>query len=126
MGCASRPTCPSAPTPSTSRRCPTSRRSDAALRTMTERPRLAVSLGDVRGIGPEIVAAALADERVRAAAELRIVGPASAGIPVDESVGEWPADAERSESLAGRLAGAAVERAVDLAPSRAVDRRGPA
>jgi len=88
---------------------------------MTARPRLAVSLGDVRGIGPEIVAAALADERVRAAADLYIVGPSNAGPDVDEQVGEWPADAERSEALAGRLAGAAVERAVDLALAGKVD-----
>jgi 4-hydroxythreonine-4-phosphate dehydrogenase len=88
---------------------------------MTARPRLAVSLGDVRGIGPEIVAAAVADERVRAAADLHIVGPAGAGAHVDEPIGEWPADGGRSEALAGRLAGAAVERAVDLALAGTVD-----
>ena len=39
-----------------------------------QRPRLAVTLGDPRGIGPEIVARALADERVRAACEVVVVG----------------------------------------------------
>jgi 4-hydroxythreonine-4-phosphate dehydrogenase len=90
---------------------------------MTDRPRLAVSLGDVRGIGPEIVATALTDERVRAAADLYIVGPANAGIEVHEEIGKWsPSDgAEGDEAVAGRFAGAAVERAIDLALSGAVD-----
>ena len=79
---------------------------------MTDRPRLAVTLGDVRGIGPEIVAAAARDARVRAAAELRLVGPPLPGLAVDESVGEWT---DPSEAAAGRLAGLAVDRAVDLA-----------
>jgi len=90
---------------------------------MTDRPRLAVSLGDVRGIGPEIVAAALTDERVRANADLYIVGPADAGVAVDDEIGRWsPSDgAEGDEAAAGRFAGAAVERAVDLALGGAVD-----
>jgi 4-hydroxythreonine-4-phosphate dehydrogenase len=90
---------------------------------MTDRPRLAVSLGDVRGIGPEIVATALTDERVRAAANLYIVGPANARIDVDEEIGQWsPSDgAEGDEAVAGRFAGAAVERAIDLALSGEVD-----
>jgi 4-hydroxythreonine-4-phosphate dehydrogenase len=90
---------------------------------MIDRPRLAVSLGDVRGIGPEIVATARADERVRAAADLYIVGPANAGIDVDEEIGQWsPSDgAEGDEAVAGRFAGAAVERAIDLALSGEVD-----
>jgi 4-hydroxythreonine-4-phosphate dehydrogenase len=90
---------------------------------MTDRPRLAVSLGDVRGIGPEIVATALTDERVRAAADLYIVGPANAGIEVDEEIGRWSASdgAEGDGAVAGRFAGAAVERAIDLALSGAVD-----
>ena len=85
---------------------------------MIGRPRLAVTLGDVRGIGPEIVAAALADPRVRAAAELRLVGPALPGLDVAESVGEWT---EQSEASAGRLAGLAVDRAIELARDGAVD-----
>ena len=85
---------------------------------MSDRPRLAVTLGDVRGIGPEIVAAAAADPRVRAAAELRLVGPPLPGLAVDEPVGEWAA---RTEANAGRLAGLAVDRAIDLAQRGAVD-----
>ena len=79
---------------------------------MSHRPRLAVTLGDVRGIGPEIVAAAAADSRGRAAAELRLVGPSSEGLVVDERVGDWSGG---SEAEAGRLAGLAVDRAIDLA-----------
>ena len=88
---------------------------------MTGRPRLAVTLGDVRGIGPEIVRAAAADPRVRAAAALRLVGPALPDLPVDVDVGAWPRDGERSEALAGRLAGTAVDRAIALAQSGDVD-----
>ncbi|MDB4908492.1 MAG: 4-hydroxythreonine-4-phosphate dehydrogenase [Gemmatimonadetes bacterium] len=81
------------------------------------RPRLAVTLGDVRGIGPEIVAAARADARVQEAAELVIVGPRDAGVDVDEMVGEWMA---ASSAEAGRLAGRAIERAVALAQAGTV------
>lgn len=83
------------------------------------RPRLAVSLGDPRGIGPEITTAALRDDRVRAAAQLLIVGPRGCGVDVDESVGEWRDSGSVAER--GRLAGRAVERAVDLALRGEVD-----
>jgi 4-hydroxythreonine-4-phosphate dehydrogenase len=76
-------------------------------------PRLAVTLGDVRGIGPEIIAKALAHASVRASAHFVVVGPAGAGIPVDESVGDWRPSG--TAAAAGRLAGRAIERAVQLA-----------
>ena len=83
------------------------------------RPRLAVTLGDPRGIGPEIVAAARADPRVRAAADLFVIGPSDiAG--VDETVGEWGV-AHRSLAQGGRCAGLAVDRAVELALAGTVD-----
>jgi len=41
-----------------------------------QKPRLALTLGDPAGVGPEIALAALADARVRAAARLVVVGPA--------------------------------------------------
>ncbi len=85
---------------------------------MSYRPRLAVTLGDVRGIGPEIVAAAAADSRVRAAAELRLVGPSLRGLVVDERIGDWSGG---SEADAGRLAGLAVDRAIELAQRGDVD-----
>lgn len=79
--------------------------------------RLAVTLGDVRGIGPEIVAAVRGDAAIRELAELVIIGPASVGLPVDIAVGEWTATpgAPERAALAGRLAGRAIEQAVALA-----------
>ena len=64
-------------------------------------PKLAVTLGDPRGIGPEIVAKALADPRVRGACECVVLETGAAG-PLDERT-------------AGRAAGAAIERAVTMA-----------
>jgi 4-hydroxythreonine-4-phosphate dehydrogenase len=83
-------------------------------------PRLAVTLGDPRGIGPEVVAKALADPRVRSEAELVTVGPSGAGMDVADVVGAWSA-ARSSPELAGSLAGRAVERAIALAQSGSVD-----
>jgi 4-hydroxythreonine-4-phosphate dehydrogenase len=85
---------------------------------MSAAPRLAVTLGDPRGIGPEIVAALRADERVRASARLVLVGPSGTEVPVDEAVGAWAA--RQSAANAGRLAGLAIARAVELARSGAV------
>ncbi len=82
------------------------------------RPRLAVTVGDPRGIGPEVVAAARVDARVRAAAELHVIGPAGLD-GVDEAVGAWDSDG-RSAALAGRCAGLAVDRAIELAMTRTV------
>jgi 4-hydroxythreonine-4-phosphate dehydrogenase len=83
------------------------------------RPRLAVTVGDPRGIGPEIVAKMLRDGRAPRAATLVIVGPEGTEARVDESVGQWRSDA--APALAGKLAGAAIERAVALARTGAVD-----
>jgi 4-hydroxythreonine-4-phosphate dehydrogenase len=81
------------------------------------RPRLAVTLGDPRGIGPEIVARMLRDGRASAAADLVIVGPRGVEVEPAEVVGDWrPGD----DRLAGKLAGAAIERAVALAQAGTV------
>ena len=82
-------------------------------------PRLAVTLGDPRGIGPEITAAALRDERVGAAARLVIVGPRGCGVDVDHEVGEWHPTGSVAE--AGALAGRAVDLAIELALRGDVD-----
>ncbi|HZO17436.1 MAG TPA: 4-hydroxythreonine-4-phosphate dehydrogenase PdxA [Gemmatimonadaceae bacterium] len=82
------------------------------------RPRLAITLGDPRGIGPEIVARALADPEIRSASELVVVGPRGAGVEVHESVGTWTPDGDAA--AAGRLAGLAIERAVALAQGGSV------
>ena len=83
------------------------------------RPRLAVTLGDPRGIGPEIVARALHDPEVVAAAEYVLVGPSGLAVRADEDIGRW--DGSQGAAAAGRLAGLAVERAVALAHRGEVD-----
>ena len=90
---------------------------------MTNRVRLAVTLGDPRGIGPEIVDAVRSDHELAALVELTIVGPSGTGVPVDESIGDWTpsADREKRAATAGQLAGRAIERAVELAQSGRVD-----
>ena len=57
--------------------------------TTGARPRLAVTLGDPRGIGPKIVEKARHDPRVIRAADLVVIGPRGAGTAVDGGVGEW-------------------------------------
>ena len=84
---------------------------------MTGTPLLAITLGDPRGIGPEIVRTALATPGVAGAARFVVVGPEGTGVPVDESVGRWGGG---TAAEAGRLAGLAIERAVALALSGAV------
>jgi 4-hydroxythreonine-4-phosphate dehydrogenase len=86
------------------------------------RPRIAVTLGDPRGIGPEVTAKALADPAVRGLADFLLVGadagPAFPGVRA-ESVGSWtPAS---GATAAGRLAGEAVRRGVELALAGEVD-----
>jgi 4-hydroxythreonine-4-phosphate dehydrogenase len=81
--------------------------------------RLAITLGDPRGIGAEIVRKALFDSRVSASCEAVIVGPSGLDVRPDISVGAWleggsPADA-------GRAAGDAIERAVAMAAAGEVD-----
>ena len=83
------------------------------------RPRLAVTLGDVRGIGPEIVGKALDAAAVREAAELVVVGPAGSHVSVNEQTGTWTPGGDAA--AAGRFAGRAIERAVALALEGEVD-----
>jgi len=92
-------------------------------------PTLAITLGDPRGIGPEIVRAALATPEVAGAARLVVVGPEGTGVPVQEAIGAWTGgtgpsaadDAGRArDAEAGRLAGRAIERAVALAQAGTV------
>jgi 4-hydroxythreonine-4-phosphate dehydrogenase len=90
--------------------------------------RLAVTLGDPRGIGPEIVAAAL---EAPLDATITLVGAEDqvAGIPAATrlSVGTWGlgsgerADDRTRTIRAGRIAGHAVEAAVKLALAGEVD-----
>jgi 4-hydroxythreonine-4-phosphate dehydrogenase len=77
--------------------------------------RIAVTVGDPRGIGPEIIAKALADPRVGGRSDLVVVGPGDIGLDVDEQVGKW--NSAGGAALAGKLSGLAIDRAVHLAMS---------
>lgn len=83
-------------------------------------PTLAITLGDPRGIGPELVAATLADPRVASVARFVVVGPTGTPARVDDAVGAWSGGVGARDDLprdreAGALAGRAIERAVALA-----------
>jgi 4-hydroxythreonine-4-phosphate dehydrogenase len=84
-----------------------------------QRPRLAITLGDVRGIGPEIIQKAVSSREVGDAASFVFVGPAGVGIQPDEVTGHWRHDSTAVD--AGRFAGRAIERAVALALEGRVD-----
>ncbi|MGH7614516.1 MAG: 4-hydroxythreonine-4-phosphate dehydrogenase PdxA [Gemmatimonadales bacterium] len=94
---------------------------------MARRPRLAVTLGDPRGIGPEVVARALGEAAL--AADVVLVGPDDqmGGIAARSrlSVGEWGQDAGRGDdaraTAAGLLSVRSIERAVWLARAGEVD-----
>lgn len=95
---------------------------------VTRPVRLAITLGDARGIGPEIVAKALSDERLHhSGTSFTIIGPSGAGVDVDESVGDWLAvlasgvSPRESAALAGKFSGLAIERAVALVQSGLAD-----
>jgi 4-hydroxythreonine-4-phosphate dehydrogenase len=95
---------------------------------MTSLPRIAITLGDPRGIGPEITARVLAEG---VEAEVTVVGaddqiagmPARAKVPVGTwGQGSGERDGDRTRAMrAGRLAGHAVETAVKLALQGEVD-----
>lgn len=96
---------------SAARRAP-ARRGDE--RTPLAPPRIAITLGDPRGIGPEVVAKALGQLGDRVLDPV-IVGPEGTEVGVADAVGSWLPDG--SAATAGRLAGLAIERAVSLARS---------
>lgn len=80
--------------------------------------RLAMTVGDPRGIGPEIVAKALADPRVGERCDVVVVGPEMHGLAVSEPVERWLG--EEGAAYAGKLSGLAIERAVELATTGVV------
>ena len=95
---------------------------------MSRLPRIAVTMGDPAGVGPEVVVKALVAEEVRAACRTLVVGDLGrlqraaelCGVPVPpdvEQVGELPADLAFGElsALAGDAAYRYVRRAVELA-----------
>jgi 4-hydroxythreonine-4-phosphate dehydrogenase len=82
---------------------------------VTGRPRLAVTLGDPRGIGPEVVAKALAGRPLEA--EIALIGAEDqiAPIPAARRIGVGVWRSGEGEVSAGRMAASAVEQAVRLA-----------
>lgn len=86
-------------------------------------PRIAITLGDPRGIGPEVVSSALSTSDVRETARFVLVGPPGlvAPIPGVEAVevGDWQPGAP--PAAAGRVAGQAVRTAVEMALDGRVD-----
>jgi 4-hydroxythreonine-4-phosphate dehydrogenase len=91
------------------------------------RPRIALTLGDPRGIGPEVTMAALGDPHLAEAAEYVVVGPEPDSLdpvfrlPVAArhvSTGEWRGGGDRE---AGEHSGRAIDLGISLALSGAVD-----
>ena len=90
------------------------------------RPRLAVTMGDPRGVGPEVVRSALSDSELRNAADFIVLGPEPTSLPgggsppddAYEPVGRWRGT---DEAEAGTLSGLAIDRAVELALAGEVD-----
>ncbi len=78
-----------------------------------------MTVGDPRGIGPEIVAKALADPEVSERCDVVVIGPEGIDVPVNERVGKWLP--ESAAALAGRLSGMAIEKAVGMAKAGVVD-----
>lgn len=93
----------------------------------SQRPRIAVTLGDPRGIGPEIVRAALAEPELARAAEYVVIGPTPGSLhphlrfPREveyEETGTWRQGGERE---AGEHSGRAIEAGISMALSGRVD-----
>lgn len=87
---------------------------------------LGLTLGDPRGIGPEIIAKALGDPRIAALSAFvswQVIGPRRAGVPVNDDLGAWRPTGDRAadEAAGGRFAGMAVERAARLALAGVLD-----
>jgi 4-hydroxythreonine-4-phosphate dehydrogenase len=92
-----------------------------------DRPlRIAVTLGDPRGIGPEVAATAARQFRAAVAHHLVFIGPGGTGADTAADdfidIGTWsPLHDAADRAAAGRLAGLAIDRAIALALEGAVD-----
>lgn len=84
-------------------------------------PRIGITPGDPRGIGPEVVEAALRDCRLDA--RFVLIAPEGIGVPEGceaVPVGRWTPE-RGDERTAGRLAGRAIERGIELAVAGEID-----
>lgn len=93
-------------------------------------PRIGITLGDPRGIGPEVIASALAAPAVREAARYVLIGPeslpASAGDEISgdlerEVVGVWTPESHDAERAAGEVSGRSIDRGAVLAATGEID-----
>ena len=78
-----------------------------------------MTVGDPRGIGPEIVTKALADPRVGERCDIVVVGPENSSARIDASIGQWTRTDDAAR--AGALSGKAIERAVEMVKAGEVD-----
>jgi 4-hydroxythreonine-4-phosphate dehydrogenase len=84
------------------------------------RPRVGITLGDPRGIGPEVTAAALTERDLAGAAEFTLIGPPGL-IPWERQVAIQGWRAGASPADAGRVAGEAIQRGVEMALAGELD-----
>lgn len=91
------------------------------------RPRIAVTLGDPRGIGPEVTRAALADPQLTGAADFVVLGPEPGSLKNPprlpaaaeyHATGTWSDGGERE---AGEHSALAIEQAISMALAGVVD-----
>jgi 4-hydroxythreonine-4-phosphate dehydrogenase len=86
--------------------------------------RIGITLGDPRGVGPEIAAAAAHDVRAAAAHHITFIGPAGTGVePAAHAfvaTGHWHGDSA-DVALAGRLAGDAIDAGIRMALDGSID-----
>lgn len=90
------------------------------MSTPTSLPRIAVTLGDPRGIGPEVAFAALRDPVIADAAEFVLIGPEALRSGPSYRAVEGRGSLGRAAG-AGRIAGEAVNRGVRMALAGEVD-----
>ncbi len=94
--------------------------------TRSHRPTIAITMGDPRGIGPEVVRGALANPSLADAADYVVLGPSieqsdatpGGGGATYVSVGSWNGGGEEE---AGALSAAAIERGIAMALAGDVD-----
>jgi 4-hydroxythreonine-4-phosphate dehydrogenase len=93
----------------------------------SHRPRIAVTLGDPRGIGPEVTRAVLADPQLTGAADFVVLGPEPGSLKNPprlpaaaeyHATGTWSDGGERE---AGEHSALAIEQAISMALSGVVD-----
>ncbi|MEQ1690086.1 MAG: 4-hydroxythreonine-4-phosphate dehydrogenase PdxA [Gemmatimonas sp.] len=92
--------------------------------TPPARTRIGITLGDPRGIGPEVVRKALADARIRSLpVDWLVIGATGTEQPVGDATGHWEPSGEAvaDAAQAGALAGRAVQRATALALEGLID-----